>query len=42
MSRRAATNTLQQPEKDRRLGEQLIAAAQQVPNSVWSYDFVQD
>jgi len=31
LSRRVATYTLKQPEKDRRLGEQLIAAAQEVP-----------
>ncbi len=31
LSRRVATYTLKQPEKDRSLGEQLMAAAQEVP-----------
>ena len=31
LSRRVATNTLKEPQKDRSLGEQLIAAAQEVP-----------
>lgn len=31
LSRRVATYTLKQPEKDRSLGERLIAAAQEVP-----------
>jgi transposase len=31
LSRRVATYTLKQPEKDRSLGERLMAAAQEVP-----------
>ncbi|ODN27101.1 integrase [Burkholderia contaminans] len=31
LSRRVAIYTLKQPEKDRRLGEQLIAAEQEAP-----------
>lgn len=35
LSRRLATYTLKQPEKDPSLGERLIAAAQEVPRFVY-------